>query len=104
MHNFQVTIVGDGKLDEVIIAGDKLSSYEALMKIGSELPVPSRIGQIRQYLGEKIWRYTPVHIPTLRSLYYNTSLEEEGQTALGPALLLSVLLAGKAPGSKVSCY
>ena len=29
------------------------------------------------------------------------SLEEKGQTALGPALLLSVLLAGQVPGSKV---
>ena len=29
------------------------------------------------------------------------SLEEKGQTALGPALLLSVLLAGRVPGSKV---
>ena len=29
------------------------------------------------------------------------SLEENGQTALGPALLLSVLLASRVPGSKV---
>ena len=29
------------------------------------------------------------------------SLEEKGQTALGPALLLSVLLASRVPGSKV---
>ena len=29
-------------------------------------------------------------------------LEEGGQTALGPALLLSVLLAGHVPGSKVA--
>ena len=30
------------------------------------------------------------------------SLEENGQTALGPALLLSVFLAAKVPGSRVS--
>jgi len=29
-------------------------------------------------------------------------LEEDGQTTLGPALLLSVQLASQAPGSKVS--
>ena len=28
-------------------------------------------------------------------------LEEGGQTALGPALLLSISLAGRVPGSKV---
>ena len=28
-------------------------------------------------------------------------LKEEGQTALGPALLVSIMLAGKLPGSKV---
>ena len=32
---------------------------------------------------------------------YLLSLEEKGQTALGPALLLSILLAGQVPGSKV---
>ena len=52
-----MTIVGDGILDEVTIAGDRLSSYEALMKIGSELPIPSRIGQVRQHLGDKLFRY-----------------------------------------------
>ena len=30
------------------------------------------------------------------------SLEENGQTALGPALLLSVFLAARVPGSRVS--
>ena len=34
-------------------------------------------------------------------IHNDFSLEEKGQTALGPALLLSVLLAGKVPGSKV---
>ena len=29
-------------------------------------------------------------------------LRENGQTALGPALLVSIVLAGKIPGSKVS--
>ena len=28
-------------------------------------------------------------------------LQENGQTALGPALLVSIVLAGKIPGSKV---
>lgn len=32
---------------------------------------------------------------------YACSLEEGGQTALGPALLMSVIQAGKTPGSKV---
>ena len=31
-------------------------------------------------------------------------LEEGGQTALGPALLLAVSMASRAPGSKVNTY
>ncbi len=30
------------------------------------------------------------------------SLEESGQTAMGPAMLISILLAGRIPGSKVN--
>ena len=47
-----------------------------------------------------------LHILVLKisvvSLHYLCSLEENGQTALGPALLLSVFLAAKVPGSRVS--
>ena len=35
------------------------------------------------------------------SLLFCSSLEERGATALGPALLLSVAIAGQVPGSKV---
>jgi len=37
-------------------------------------------------------------------LHYPPSLEEGGQTALGPALLLCVTVAARVPGSKVSEY
>ena len=34
-------------------------------------------------------------------VYYSNSLEESGQTALGPAVLVSVVIASQVPGSKV---
>ena len=33
---------------------------------------------------------------------FSVSLEESGQTALGPAVVVSVIMASKVPGSKVS--
>ena len=35
------------------------------------------------------------------SMHVLCSLEESGQTALGPAVIISVMIASKVPGSKV---
>ena len=35
-------------------------------------------------------------------LIYSYSLEESGSTALGPALVVSIAMAAKVPGSRVS--
>ena len=39
----QVTVAGDGKNADKVIAGDKLSDIDALLKIGKELPIPSHV-------------------------------------------------------------
>ncbi|KAL5473515.1 hypothetical protein EMCRGX_G028006 [Ephydatia muelleri] len=80
----EVTVIGDAKSDAVTIAGDKLSSLEMLVKIGNEVPLPGAIKLAYEDLKKKLF-----------------SLEEGGQTALGPALLVATTIAGKVSGSKV---
>ena len=45
-----------------------------------------------------------VFLLLLYSVYtlYSCSLEESGSTALGPALVVSIAMAAKVPGSRVS--
>lgn len=86
--NREVTIIGDGSKAAVTIAGDKLSDYDLLMKTATEL------GQ-QQF--EKTIKDThkELHNKLLQ-------IEENGPTALGPAILSSVALAAQgAPGSTV---
>ena len=64
-----VKIIGDGDQDEVVVAGDALSSFEKLEEIAKGLQVNIPIGKSKEKLLEKLW-----------------GLEEQGQTALGPAL------------------
>ena len=80
----EVTLLGDSKWKEVVVAGDRLSNLDELVSIGDGLTPPPPLSQCRAELSKKV-----------------SELEEGGQTALGPALLLSVLLAGSIPGSKV---
>ncbi|KAL5491087.1 hypothetical protein EMCRGX_G016307 [Ephydatia muelleri] len=80
----EVMLLGDSKWKEVVVGGDRLSSVEELVKIGSELTPPPPLSQCRAELSRRV-----------------SELEEGGQTALGPALLLSMLLAGSIAGSKV---
>ncbi len=47
-------MVGDGLADDVVVAGDKLSNVDALLKIGSELPFPSSISHSRDALARKV--------------------------------------------------
>ena len=39
----QVTLIGDGRREDKVIAGDKLSNIDALIEIGKDLPTPSHI-------------------------------------------------------------
>lgn len=85
--NGEIRIIGDGTVDE-IITGDKLNNYQALKDYASQKAgtyVTRKISETGRLLKDKI-----------------LSLEESGPTALGPALLMSILTAGEGgPGSKV---
>ncbi|XP_053396238.1 uncharacterized protein LOC123552632 [Mercenaria mercenaria] len=80
----EVTVIGDGKVDPVAIAGDKLGNQDTLKTLAKEQPFPEAIKNTRQQLGQKLF-----------------DLEECGPTALGPALLVSATMASKVRGSKV---
>lgn len=82
--NNEVTVLGDGVSPAVSVTGDRLDSWEELVSLGETLHVDHPIRDTRSTLVEKIW-----------------DLQEEGGTALGPALLLSIAMAGKQPGSHV---
>ena len=112
-----MTVTGDGRPEnEFIFVGEKLWKENAMLKLIEDIPTPSPIKQSRELLNEKIFRY---FLPALfgmasacfakHVLKFMTeciidcalSIEEEGQTALGGALLVSIELAKRAPGSKV---
>ena len=76
--NREVTIIGDGA-SELSIVGDKLNSYEELVKCAQGLSFIQRpVGQSASSLIEKV-----------------LSIQEDGPTALGPALLVSSVLAAE---------
>eukprot|EP01125_Pyxidicula_operculata_P017748 TRINITY_DN6254_c0_g1_i1.p1 TRINITY_DN6254_c0_g1~~TRINITY_DN6254_c0_g1_i1.p1 ORF type:complete len:945 (-),score=192.51 TRINITY_DN6254_c0_g1_i1:14-2848(-) len=89
--NNEVNIVGDGmstntQKSKSIIAGDKLSEFDALLDIGSSYDVKSLspVSKSREALNDQI--------------FY---LKETGSTALGPALLVGVGIASQVPRSSV---
>ena len=51
---FQVVVIGDGKMEDVVVAGDKLSNVDALLKIGDELPLPSSVGRSKDALAQRV--------------------------------------------------
>ena len=50
----KVSVMGDGRAEDVVVAGDKLSNVDALLKIGSELPLPSSVSHSRDALAHKV--------------------------------------------------
>ena len=46
--------MGDGRAFDIVVAGDKLSNAECLIKLGSELPLPSSIKHCRDVLSHKL--------------------------------------------------
>ena len=85
--NSEIRIIGDGSHEE-ILAGDKLDDFEGLQLFCRERTgqfVSREIRETSQVLKEKV-----------------LGLEETGPTALGPALLVSLLIASEGgAGSKV---
>eukprot|EP01113_Clastostelium_recurvatum_P000455 TRINITY_DN101_c0_g1_i2.p1 TRINITY_DN101_c0_g1~~TRINITY_DN101_c0_g1_i2.p1 ORF type:complete len:985 (+),score=334.30 TRINITY_DN101_c0_g1_i2:83-3037(+) len=80
----EVTIIGDGRQDPLVVAGDRLHSFDELKKIGDTYQIEKGISEAEKDLVTKLW-----------------GLSESGCTALGPALLLAILIAGSKPASKV---
>lgn len=52
---YKVTVIGDGKIDPVSIAGDKLGKKEQLKALASDQPFPDAIKNTRKQLGEKLF-------------------------------------------------
>lgn len=50
-------MIGDGKGEPVIVAGDKLSDKDQLLSIGTDLGMPGSVKDTRLKLGEKIFGY-----------------------------------------------
>ena len=84
--NNDVTVVGDGSQDPMIITGDKLHDYDFLIQNGAEQGqqrMKHKIDQTAKKLTQKLM-----------------ALEETGPTALGPAVATAVSMAAEgAPGS-----
>lgn len=84
LFNHEVTLIGIDNQDSVTVAGDKLNSWRDLQEIGAKFSVTKTVKQSKDFLLKKLW-----------------SLEENGATALGPALLLGITIAGGRPRSQV---
>merc|ERR550532_3262287 len=68
-----------------IITGDKLNNLEKLKEIGeNKCKINNNIGKAHDKLTDALWK-----------------LQETGQTALGPALVVSIAMASSVPGSQV---
>ena len=54
--SIQVTVVGNARAQEVVVAGDRLTDYDTLVTIGKELSLPPPVRQTRKELSKKIFR------------------------------------------------
>jgi len=82
--NNEVCLIGDGLQAPVTLAGDKLWDYDQVLAAGKDFPLGATIKEGAETLRSKVF-----------------SLNENGATALGPALLSAVGMASAVPGSTV---
>eukprot|EP00800_Vazella_pourtalesii_P017804 TRINITY_DN557_c0_g1_i11.p1 TRINITY_DN557_c0_g1~~TRINITY_DN557_c0_g1_i11.p1 ORF type:complete len:586 (+),score=162.83 TRINITY_DN557_c0_g1_i11:382-2139(+) len=83
--NNEVSLLGDGTKEALILAGDKLYEEERLFDAGVTFQTPDIIKNTNQKLSQTLW-----------------SLKDSGQTALGPALVCAIAMASKGTaGSQV---
>jgi hypothetical protein len=80
----EVTIIGDGTQQPIVVAGDKLYNNEALLNVGQDCPPLKPLSESKDKL--------------LKSI---TELSESGSTALGPAVMVSLGLLKNIPGSTI---
>ena len=82
-----VSIIGDGRSQtKATVPSNLLNNYEALFRLGKSY----RTTNLRQVSSSK---------QTLADFIYD--INEEGQTALGPALIVSCGIASQLQGSKI---
>ncbi|KAJ8032397.1 Circularly permutated Ras protein 1 [Holothuria leucospilota] len=82
--NDTVTIIGDGTSPPIPLEGAGLTDFQSLTGLGTAMPLPLPVAEVKRCISDKVF-----------------SLTEGGQTALGPALLISVAMASQKAGSKV---
>lgn len=51
----QVAVIGDGRGEVVTVAGDKLWSSDALVKIGEEVTLPAAVRETRGALSKRVF-------------------------------------------------
>ena len=51
----QVAVIGDGRGEVVTVAGDKLWSSDALVKIGEEVTLPAAVRETRSTLSKRVF-------------------------------------------------
>lgn len=84
--NNEVAILGDGVAQTEIVAGDKLKNEAELQAIAEKHAIAD---------------YKPISESCDKLVDKLYDLQETGPTALGPALLMSLTMASKVPGSRV---
>eukprot|EP00484_Ammonia_sp_Unknown_P021778 CAMPEP_0197028056 /NCGR_PEP_ID=MMETSP1384-20130603/7855_1 /TAXON_ID=29189 /ORGANISM="Ammonia sp." /LENGTH=624 /DNA_ID=CAMNT_0042456999 /DNA_START=107 /DNA_END=1978 /DNA_ORIENTATION=+ len=82
--NNDVTVIGDAMNTHEVITGDKLNNMKKLIEIGEKCKIEHNVGEAINKLSDSLWK-----------------LSETGQTALGPALVVSIAMASAKPGSQV---
>jgi hypothetical protein len=70
--NNEVKLLGDGTQEPLVIAGDKLYNYDAILELGKTFKIANCIKESKDVLSKKLYE-----------------LEETGSTALGPAVVVS---------------
>jgi len=80
----EVTVIGDGSQASFTVAGDRLDSWDQIQEAAKGVILTRSVSESKDELIAKLW-----------------DLEESGATALGPALQISIAIAGKTPGSHV---
>eukprot|EP00002_Diphylleia_rotans_P033061 TRINITY_DN69_c0_g1_i12.p1 TRINITY_DN69_c0_g1~~TRINITY_DN69_c0_g1_i12.p1 ORF type:complete len:615 (+),score=159.53 TRINITY_DN69_c0_g1_i12:58-1902(+) len=79
-----VTIVGDGETEAQVISGQRLDDQEDLFKFGKEYVLEKKVSETHKKLSKKLF-----------------DLQEQGPTALGPAVVAALGLASQKPRSRV---
>ncbi|XP_072535317.1 circularly permutated Ras protein 1-like [Salminus brasiliensis] len=82
--NNEVTVHGYGEVPSRVLQRGELSDKKVLEEVGLSFPTPPPLSESQASLQMEIHK-----------------LEERGASALGPAALVSIMMASKHPGSKV---